>query len=422
MIIKISNALIVKDFDSEPFIGEIVIEDGTIVFVGKSSAVECDKVIDAKQNIVMPGFVDVHTHAAMALFKGVAGGKPLDDWLFDMQKLEQKLTGNDVYYGALLASLEFAKNGITTINDNFHFCDYAAKAFAECGIRAVVGINQRYSMKKFLTMQEFEIAFQKLKEMSSIITPNFYCHSIYSADEKQFAQMNRLAQKYDVTVTTHASETLEEVGKCASQNDDMSPIALLESYGFFDRKAIVYHATNVDQHDIAILSKYNASVCANFGSNHKLASGVAPIYQMTKNGINVCLGTDGSASNNRLDMFREMYLAVTSQNILLSNPNCLSAAQVLKMATINGAKALGLDKVGVLHEGYLADLIMLDAHGIDATPCHNLFENLVYSYGTEDVLLTMVNGKIIYQNGKHNFKKSKMSILNKVKSLQTKFE
>ncbi|MBO7508014.1 MAG: amidohydrolase family protein, partial [Clostridia bacterium] len=210
--------------------------------------------------------------------------------------------------------------------------------------------------------------------------------------------------------------------RCASQNNDMSPIELLEDYGFFDRKALAIHATNVSQRDIQILAKNSASVCANFGSNHKLASGVCPIYQITKYGVNVCLGTDGSASNNRLDMFREMYLASTSQNILLSDASCFESKDILKMATINGAKALGLEKVGTVEVGNYADLIMLNSYGVDAIIDHNLYDNLVYSYGTEDVLMTMVNGKVIYDNGKYNFSKSTKSILTKIEKIKEKFK
>lgn len=419
---KIINALIIKDFDNEPFFGELVIEDDKIVFVGKRSNIDCEKIIDAKQNIIMPGFVDCHTHSAMSIFKGLASGKNLQDWLYDMQKNERMLKGNDAYYGALFACLEFAKNGITTIFDNYHFCDFSAKAFADFGMRANVGICQRYSMQKFFSQNEMQKKYDELKTLSPLITPSFYCHSIYNADENMFATVQKLANQNQTIVSTHASETLEEVGKCASQNDDMSPIELLESYGFFDHNAVVFHATNVDERDIQILAKNKVSVCANFGSNHKLASGVAPIYQMTKYGVNVCLGTDGSASNNRLDMFREMYLAATSQNILLSKANCFKASDVLKMATINGAKALGLKNVGILEVGNFADLVMLEGGGIDGTPCFDIFDNLVYSYGTEDVLMTMINGKIVYQNGKFNFKKSKNTILNKVKEIQNKFD
>ncbi|MBR4124031.1 MAG: amidohydrolase family protein, partial [Clostridia bacterium] len=357
----------------------------------------------------------------MTLFKGLSGGKPLQDWLYDMNKLEKDLSGGDVYYGTALACLEFAKNGITTVCDNYHFADYSARAFADCGIRAVVGITQRYNLKKFLSEDETMELYTKVSNISDLITANFYCHSIYNANENMFGVINKLAQKTNSQVSTHASETLEEVGKCAKDNDDMSPISLLESYGFFDRNSLVFHATNVDTNDINILSKYKANVCANFGSNYKLASGVAPIYQMSKSGINVCLGTDGSASNNRLDMFREMYLAVTSQNILLSKSNCFLPKDILKMATVNGAKALGLNNVGTLEIGSLADLIMLDSHNVDALPDYDIFDNLVYSYGTEDVLMTMVNGKIVYQNGKYNFAKTKNAILSKAKEIKEKF-
>ena len=419
---KIVNAIIIKNFDTKPFLGELVIEDDKISFVGDKCDFDCDKIIDAEQKIVMPGFVDAHTHSAMTLFKGLGSGKRLQDWLYTVQSKERLLTGSDVYYGAMLACLEFAKNGITTINDNFHFPDYSAKAYAECGIRAVVGVGQRYNMSKFLKENEVENLYDKIANISPLISTNLYCHSIYSCDENMFNVINKISSKTNAIVSTHASETLEEVGKCASQNDDMSPIALLESYGFFDRKSLIFHATNVDANDIQILSKYNVSVCANFGSNFKLASGIAPIYQMSKYGINICLGTDGSASNNRLDMFREMYLASTSQNVLLSNANCFEPKEILKMATINGAKALGLKNVGTLDVGSYAELIMLNNHDIDGIIDYDIFDNLVYGYGTEDVVMTMVAGKVIYQNGKFNFDKSKKTILSKCRNIIKKFK
>ena len=422
MRVKIKNAKIIKDFDSDIICGEIVIEDDKVLFVGNSFDGEVQKEIDAQNNIIMPGFVNCNTHSASALLKGLVAGEKLQDWLFDMHKYESLLTANDVYYGSLLACLEFAKNGITTINDNFYFADHSAKAFADAGIRAVVSVSQRYSPKKFLSKQQLEELFKKVLSTGNLISSNFYCHSVYNADENMFEVINQLAKEYDTFVSTNASETLEEVGKCASQNNDMSPIELLEDYGFFDRKSLAIHCTNTGENDIQILAKNNASVCANFGSNHKLASGIAPIYQMAKHGVNVCLGTDGSASNNRLDMFREMFLAVTSQNVLLSNAKCFSARDVLKMATTNGAKALGLKNVGTLDEGNFADLIMLDSHGTDGVVDHDVFENLVYSYGTEDVLMTMVNGKIIYQDGKYYFGKTKNAILSKVAEIKQKFK
>ena len=419
---KIVNAIIIKNFDTEPFLGEIVIDNGIICEVDKVCKTSADSVIDAECNIIMPGFVDAHTHAAMTIFKGMASGEKLENWLATMQRLEKKLTGNDVYNASMLACLEFAKNGITTINDNYHFADFAASAFDDAGIRAVVSVTQRYSLNKFIDETELEKLFNKINNISSLISANFYCHSIYNCNENMFAVINKLASKHGTFVSTHVSETLDEVGRCASLNNDMSPIELLEDYGFFDRKALAIHATNVSSKDIQIIAKNGASVCANFGSNHKLASGVAPIYQMNKYGVNVCLGTDGSASNNRLDMFREMYLASTSQNILLSNANCFNAKDILKMATINGAKALGLNRVGTLEVGNFADLIMLDSHNIDGIIDNNIFDNLVYSYGAEDILMTMVNGKIIYNRGKYYFNKSKKYIFTKSKKILEKFK
>lgn len=420
MKIKFTNALIIKNFDEEPFVGDLIVQDEKIIYVGLSTNQTADKVIDATGNIIMPGFVNAHAHSAMTVLEGKSADKELQAWLGDMFASEAKLTGNDVYYGTMFACLEYAKHGITTVNDNYHFADYVAKAFDDCGLRAVVSVTQKYNMKKFLSEQQLDDLYCKISNISPLITANFYNHSIYNSGEDMFAVANRLAKKHNTFVSTHASETLEEVGKCASQNNDLSPIELLEEYGFFDRKSLAIHCTNVSERDIMIMAKNGVNICANFGSNFKLASGITPVAQMIKYGINVCLGTDGSASNNRLDMFREMYLASTSQNILLSSAGVLPAKEILKMATINGAKALGLNDVGTLEVGNFADLIMLDQTRINGVIKHNLYENLVYSYGVEDVLLTMCNGKILYQNGKYYFKKSSKTITQKVQEIAQK--
>lgn len=421
MKIKFKNALIIKNFDEDCFVGDLIVKDDKICYVGESTDQRADKEIDATDKIIMPGFVNAHAHSAMSLLEGKSGDKKLQEWLGDMLQTEQKLSGNDVYYGTSLACLEYAKNGITTVNENYHFADHAAKAFADCGIRAVVSVTQRYNLKKFLSATELEQLYKKIEQISPLVTANFYNHSVYNCGEDMFAVANKLAKKYGTFVSTHASETLEEVGRCASQNFDMTPIQLLEDYGFFDQKSLAIHCTHATETDIRIMAKYGASVCANFGSNFKLASGIAPVVQMQRYGINVCLGTDGSASNNRLDMFREMFLAGTSQNILLSSAGVLSAKEILKMATINGAKALGLDKVGTLEVGNYADLIMLETKGINGVVLHNLYENLVYSYGTEDIVLTMCNGKILYQSGKYFMAKSKKQILQKASQIYKKF-
>jgi 5-methylthioadenosine/S-adenosylhomocysteine deaminase len=422
MKIKFENALIIKNFDEEPFVGDLVTLNDKIVYVGKKTSETADLVINAGGNIIMPSFVDAHTHCAMELFKGKGGGKTLQNWLDDMFEKENYLSGQDVYAGTSLACLELAKNGITTVNDNYFFADHSAKAFADCGIRAVMGLSQAYSKKKKLSVQELEKLYQNVSSISPLVSCNFYNHSVYGASEDMFSVANQMASKHNTFVSTHASETLEEVGRCATLNDDLSPIGLLEEYGFFDRKSLAIHCTRVDEHDIQIMARSGASVCANFGSNFKLASGIAPIVQMQKYGINVCLGTDGSASNNRLDMFREMYLATTSQNILLSNAGVITSKDVLKMATINGAKALGLDGIGTLETGNFADLVMLNSHGVDGVISHNIFDNIVYSYGTEDVLLTMCNGKILYDGKKYYFKKSQKQIMQKASEVAEKFK
>ena len=416
---KITNAFIVKDFDEDIIFGDVVVEDDKIVYVGKMCDIEADKVIDANKCLLMPGFVNCNTKASSILFKGLITEKKIDDKIYQTKKYEQLLTGSDAYFGTMLSCLEYAKNGITTVYENYIFPDQSAKAFADCGIRAVVGVSQRYNAEKFLDEKQTEKLAKKIEDSNKNISTSFYCSTVTNADENMFDFCQKLA-KNKTFVSCSASETLEEVGRCASLNNDLSPIELLEDYGFFDHDVIVMHATNVSQKDIQILSKNNVNVCATVGNDYANSNGVAPIYQMMSNGINICLGSDYVAVNGRQDMFREMYLALSSQNILLGGRE-LSAKDILKMATINGARALKLDNVGQIKKGYFADMILIDLNDISCSTGKNIFENLIMSTTSQDVLMTMVNGKIIYQNGKFNFKKSKKSIILKIKSLNQKF-
>ena len=227
-----------------------------------------------------------------------------------------------------------------------------------------------------------------------------YAHSIYTCDEAQISSLITLAKKHNLPLHTHMSETLQEVSDCTVKYD-VTPTRLLEEYGFFDQKAMVAHAVHLDNEDIDILAKYDVSVVSNPASNLKLGSGIAPVYAMSKKGVNIALGTDGSSSNNALDMFREMYLVSTLQKALLRDASVINAKQTLLMATVNGAKALGLDYIGKIKKSYKADLIMINTAAPNLTPLNDASSAVVYSAGADNVILTMVNGKILYEQGKY---------------------
>lgn len=381
--------------DSEIFLGQVVVKDNKIIYVGKDYQGNFDEEIDCKQNLLMAGFINCHTHAAMTLLKGVGEGLCLEDWLSVINPLEEKMTSQDFYNGTVLAIKEMLKSGITTFQDCYFDAKNIVKACKDTGMRCVVAIGQNDFINK---KNDAEKLYLSLKDETELVDYCFYCHATYSCNEKQYLDAISLARKYNKIVSTHMSETLNEVGSCAKQNGGLTPCQLLESYGFFDQKATVAHAVYLEKEDYEILSKNNVSVIHNPSSNLKLGSGIANLKAMKSNKINICLGTDGSASNNRLDMFREMYLASVLQKALFKDSKLFPPNEVIKMATENGAKALNNDKIGSLKVGNFADMIMIDLHSTSNAVCNDIKSNLVYACSTEDVLMTMINGKVLYKS------------------------
>ena len=391
----IKNAKILLSSYEDIFLGDILINDNIIEKIEDRIDTEDNVcVINANNNLIMAGFVDCHTHSPMTILKGLGEGENLEDWLFNyIFKYESKLTKQDMYWGTKLAILEYLKNGITTVNEMYPYgSEEIAKAFYEGGIRAVVQCDE----ESFIDNEKM---YNLVEKYSPLIKASFGCHSVYTAGEERFSNALKSAKLHNTIISTHACETITEVGNCDKENG-VTPIKLLESYGFFDTKSLVYHAVHLDREDYNILKQYNVSVCTNPSSNLKLGSGIAPINALLSKGINVCIGTDGSASNNRLDMFREMYLSSCLQKAVMENSKIISCEESIKMATENGAIALGINKIGSLKVGNFADLIMINLHGIDNATNINIKSNLVYASGTEDVLMTMVDGKILYKDGK----------------------
>ena len=379
--------------DSDVFFGEVVIDGAKIIFVGTNYQGKFDNVIDCKNNILMPGFINCHAHSPMTLLKGLGEGSNLEDWLYKhIFPREKSLTKADIEYGTKLAVNEFLKNGITCFQDNYFYPEVTAKVCEEMGIRAVISLSQNYSPTKFITEKQLENNYLKLKDNHSLVKFNFYFHSTYTCDEKQILSAISLAKKYDTFVCTHASETLTEVGNCTAKNNGKTPIMLLESLGFFDANNLIAHGVVLEKEDLQILKNNNANIAHNPASNLKLGSGIANLKAMEQNGVNICLGTDGSASNNKLDMFREMYLASVLQKAIFNDATLFPPQKVINMATKNGAKALLYNNLGEIKVGYLADIILVENNCIN-----DIKSDLVYASGVGNVLFTMVNGKVVYK-------------------------
>lgn len=394
MNVKFINARILGEVDLK----QLYIKGNIIHKISNIIQEPADRVIDLKGKLLMSGFVNAHCHNPMTLLRGIKDDVNLQTWLFDyMFPNEAKLSEEDLYYGELLGIAESIRSGITCIEENYFSCQGNIEAIKKSKIRARFGITTERESDDFV--KDFDECLISLKD-SNLIVPSIFIHSIYTTSEQEIMEQTAYAKAHNLPVSIHLSETLEEVGECMTKHNQ-TPVEYLESLGFFDRPATAYHCVHMDKDDVKILADYNVNVVTCPSSNLKLGSGIAPVHTFLENGINVALGTDGPASNNSLDMFKEMYLCSCLQKAHFYDSSVVSASQTLKIATENGAKMMGF-KSGIIKEGYLADLIVVDINKLHYYPCDNMESNLVYAGRADDVVLTMVNGEILYENGKFN--------------------
>ena len=385
--------------------GYLIIEDRMIKELGSGSAApaEYDRVIDGRKKVVMPGFVNTHTHAAMNLMRGYADDLPLMEWLEQkIWPLEAQLKAEDVYWGSMLAILEMIKSGTTTFNDMYFFMDETARAVEETGIRAVlcrglIGLgpeaesgldDSRRLVEKWHCSAEERIKF--------LLGP----HAPYTCPPDYLKLVIALARELNVGIHTHIAETQGEVENIKRQYGK-TPVALMEEVGLFELKTIAAHCVHLSSDDIRTNQGQGVGVAHNPESNMKLASGVAPIPELLEAGVAVGLGTDGASSNNNLDMLQEMRSCALLHKVNKMDPTVLPAYQALEMATVNGAKALGLSReIGSLQPGMKADLIMLNLDQAHMQPMHDLMANIVYSAQAADVDTVIINGQLIMENRK----------------------
>lgn len=400
MKIRIYNARILTMQDDMPlFVGELQTEDGTITYVGeekKTTEGTWDREIDAKGNLLMPGFKNAHTHSAMTFLRSYADDLPLQEWLYNQVfPMEAKLTPEDVYWAAMLANLEYLTSGITANFDMYMKNESNAKASADMGFRTVLcgSINDFGG-----TVEEIEEEYLHFNKYHPLISYQLGFHAEYTTKRQILEDMAALGKKYKAPVFTHNSETENEVAGC-KERYGTTPTVFLSSLGMFDYGGGGFHCVHMTQEDLDICKEKGIWVVTNPSSNLKLASGIAPIQKMLSMGIGLAIGTDGPASNNCLDMFREMFLVTALQKVSLSDAAAMDAMEVLHMATVGGAKAMGLTDCDVLAEGKCADLIMIDLQQPNMQPLNNITKNIVYSGSKQNVKMTMIDGKILYEDG-----------------------
>ncbi|MDL2324592.1 amidohydrolase [Ruminococcaceae bacterium OttesenSCG-928-A16] len=382
--------------------GELWTLGNRVYYAGSASgappALLFDKQIDLGGNLILPGFKNAHTHSAMTFLRSYADDFPLLEWL-DKQvfPMEAKLTGEDVYWLSKLAILEYLSSGITANFDMYMFLEENAQASIDTGFRTVLcGALSNFTG----SLQTLENDFLHFNALHERISYQLSFHAEYTCSRQLLEGVADLADRYQSPVYTHNSETLPEVQQCIARNGT-TPTAYLNQLGIFNYGGGGFHCVHMSDEDLKITKDRGLYVVSNPGSNSKLASGIAPVQKMLNMGIPVALGTDGPASNNALDMFREMYLATVLQKLSLQDAAALNADTVLEMACCTGARAMGLPNCDNLAVGKLADLIVIDLQQPNMQPLNNLTRNLVYSGSKQNVKLTMVNGQILYQNGEY---------------------
>lgn len=360
-----------------------------------------DKIIDGEKKILMPGLVNAHTHASMSLLRNYADDLPLDRWLGEeIWPIEGKMTEEDIYVGALLTICEMLLSGTTSFLDMYDLMDAVARAVEEIGIRAVLSYGtidvKGQEDERIRIRREFSEHWEW--KANGRITTMVAPHAPYTVGDVFMKRLKELACELNVGINIHLSETKGEV-EGIIEKTGKTPIAHMNDLGLFDVHTVAAHCVHITDEDIKILKDKNVYPVNNPTSNFKLASGFSPVSKLFKAGIPVALGTDGSASNNNVNMWEEIHLAAIINKALDLDATSVSAYTALEMATINGAKALGLDKeIGSVEKGKKADLILIDTNKPHLTPLGNPVSALAYSAQASDVDTVIVDGKILMEN------------------------
>ena len=406
MGIVLKNILALLPEDDRDVIREtdIYIEGSRIVSVGtRPEGFSEDRVIDGKDRLAIPGLVNCHTHSYMSFMRNVADDLSFMDWLFGtIDPIEQQMTDEDTYWGACLAIIEMMKSGTTCFNDMQMNIHQTTRAVKESGMRAVIsrglvgsGNDEAGRMRLNQAYEERDAAAD-CDRLTFMLGP----HAPYTCDDGFMRIVSEEAKKNNMRIHVHLSESESEIEQI-KEKYHCTPIEMAEKNGLFDVPAVAAHCVQITESDMDILRKKNVSVVTNPASNMKLGNGFAPVPEMLEKGINVCIGTDGAASNNSLNLFHEMSLLALIHKGVAKTPQCISAKETIRIATINGAKALGLEKeIGSIEEGKKADIAILNLNTPSLTPRNNLIAGLSYSANGSEVETVIIDGKITMEERK----------------------
>jgi 5-methylthioadenosine/S-adenosylhomocysteine deaminase len=390
--------------------GSVAIDGRDIVAVDTAEAIAARyrgrDTIDAAGSVVMPGLINTHTHAPMVLFRGLADDLALMDWLqkYIFPAEAKTVSPEFVRIGTRLAALEMIESGTTTYTDMYYFEDEIARATKAAGLRGVLGetiiqfpvADAKTPADSLALVERFAREFAN----DDLITPAVAPHAMYTLDADTLKTCRALADRLNIPVVIHLAETRDEI-KTSQDKYKTTPVAFLESLNFWGPRTIAAHGVHLTPDDIAILAKRRVGVSHNPESNMKLASGIAPVEALRKAGVAVGLGTDGAASNNDLDMFEAMRQAAFLHKLVAGDPRAIPAPVALEMGTIDGARALGMEKtLGSLEPGKRADLLVVSMASARQTPMYDPVSHLVYVTRGDDVRTTIVNGRVLMRDRK----------------------
>ena len=386
------------------------IKNGMVVATGKNTdnrsiTFSAEEIIDASGCIVIPGFVNTHTHLPMVCFRGMADDLPLMDWLTkNIWPVETRFVNKKmVYDGAMLAMAEMILSGTTTFCDGYFFEDSVAQAADASGMRAVVAqgfadfiMPDKSSIKK--TMAAAERFSKRWMPRAPLITPAYFCHSPYTCSPETLIAVKQAAREAGILFLIHLLENKDETAIILKRYHS-KPVQHLLELGILDEKTVAVHCNWLSTEDMKIFADYGVKVSHNPESSMKLASGIAPVPEILEKGITVGIGTDGCASNNDMDMFREMDSTAKIHKVKSLDPTVMNAETVCRMATIGGARVLGLDKfIGSIEKGKKADMILVDMNQPHLTPLYNYYSQLVYASRGADVKTSIINGRIVMKD------------------------
>ncbi len=393
---------------------DIFIQDGKIKKIWPKINKKVKQTIDGKgEKAALAGLINGHTHAAMNLFRGIGNDLPLKKWLERIiWPAEKKLTPEDVYWGTKFACLEMIKTGTTCFNDMYWFQEASIEAIKEMGLRSVIGLTLLdffpWGKKENVTKIWERFKTHNIPTIIFSIAP----HSIYTVSQENLIWAKNFAKKNNLIIHTHLSETEKEVKDCL-KTYKVRPVEFLDRIGFLNKNCVLAHSVWLSNKEIKILAKRKCSVVYNPESDMKLASGFFPYRRLNRAGVNICLGTDGAASNNNLDLIEEMKSGSLLQKIGDMDSTVATGSEMFKTATKNGGQALKM-KIGEIKEGYLADIILIDMNQVCLTPGHDLISDLVYSCSGNCVSDLICHGKILMRDKKVEQEKQIISQVKKI--------